>query len=71
MPTLNVRLQIYMNKKTHKIYQNDIFLFLSEVSEASYMYGGPFLASICLIKVSNENTKTGCEICSKLTIKTV
>ena len=33
--------------------------------------GGLFPASICLIKVSNENTKTGREICSKLTIKTV
>ena len=26
---------------------------------------------IYLIKGSNENTKTGCEICSKLTTKTV
>ena len=33
--------------------------------------GGLFPASIYLIKVSNENTKTGREICSKLTIKTV
>ena len=33
--------------------------------------GALFPASICLIKVSNENTKTGREICSKLTIKTV
>ena len=37
----------------------------------TYMSGGPFPASIYLIKVSNENTKTGCEICSKLTIKAV
>ena len=27
-------------------------------------------AGIYLLKVNNRNTKTGCEICSKLTIKT-
>ena len=27
-------------------------------------------AGICLLKVSNRNTRTRCEICSKLTIKT-
>ena len=26
--------------------------------------------SICLLKVNNRNTRTRCEICSKLTIKT-
>ena len=35
------------------------------------MSGGSFPAGIYLIKVSNKNTKTGCEICSKLTLKTV
>ena len=29
-----------------------------------------FPADICLLKVSNRNTRTSCEICSKLTIKT-
>ena len=27
-------------------------------------------AGIYLLKVNNRNTRTGCEICSKLTIKT-
>ena len=29
-----------------------------------------FPAGICMFKVSNRNTRTRCEICSKLTIKT-
>ena len=29
-----------------------------------------FPAGICLLKVNNRNTRTKCEICSKLTIKT-
>ena len=28
-----------------------------------------FAAGICFLKVNNRNTKTRCEICSKLTIK--
>ena len=28
-----------------------------------------YAAGICLLKVSNRNTRTRCEICSKLTIK--
>ena len=28
-----------------------------------------FQAGICLLKVNNRNTRTRCEICSKLTIK--
>ena len=30
----------------------------------------PYPASIYLLKVNNRNTRTSCEICSKLTIKT-
>ena len=64
-------------KKTQNLLKLQIFLFFSEASEVCfvniyiYMSGGSFPVSIYLIKVSNENTKTGCEICSKLTIKTV
>ena len=32
-------------------------------------YGSPFPAGIDLLKVNNRNSKTRCEICSKLTIK--
>ena len=32
-------------------------------------FGRPFPADIYLLKVKNKNTKTRCEICSKLTIK--
>ena len=32
-------------------------------------YESPFPADIDLLKVNNRNTKTRCEICSKLTIK--
>ena len=30
----------------------------------------PFRANIYLFKVNNRNTRKGCEICSKLTMKT-
>ena len=30
----------------------------------------PFPAGIYVLKVNNRNTRTSCEICSKLTIKT-
>ena len=33
-------------------------------------YKSPFPVDIDLLKVNNRNTKTRCEICSKLTIKT-
>ena len=33
-------------------------------------YYSPFPAGIYLLKVNNRNTRTKCEICSKLTIKT-
>ena len=43
MPTLNVWLQIYMNKKTQNLLKLQIFLFFSE---ALSMYN----------KITNENT---------------
>ena len=43
MPTLNVRVQIYMNKKTQNLLKLQIFLFFSE---ALSMYN----------KITNKNT---------------
>ena len=45
-------------QKSQKIHSNQI------------KYAFSFLVSIYLLKVNNGNTTTGCEICSKLTIKT-
>ena len=46
-----------------KLFENK---FLSEAS----IKLNDFPADICLLKVKNRNTRTRCEICSKLTIKT-
>ena len=45
-----------------KVYKEmKLFAFLSQV----------YPVGIYLLKVSNRNTRTRCEICSKLTIKTL
>ena len=47
-----------------KKYKNQQIIFIETVSFVLD------LASIYLLKVNNRNTRTRCEICSKLTIKT-
>ena len=45
--------------------------YLFNVKNKDYsLWWALILAGICLFKVSNGNTRTMCEICSKLTIKT-
>ena len=44
--------------------------FMSTFSIAALSSGFLFPAGIYLLKVNNRNTRTRCEICSKLTIKT-
>ena len=52
-------------------YHHNGFMTTHELGRMMYMSGGLFTVTIYLIKGSNKNKKTGCEICSKLTIKTV
>ena len=40
------------------------------VVEIEYIYSGKSPASNYMFKVNNKDTRTRCEICSKLTIKT-
>ena len=49
-----------------------VFLYVSSVDIHFILYGVMLLyaAGIYLLKVINRNTKTRCEICSKLEIKT-
>ena len=44
---------------------------INDINGVLLMSGEHFPASTYLIKVSNESTKTRCEICIKLTIKAV
>ena len=41
-----------------------------EMVDLLLSHGGNSPAGICLFKVNNRNTRTSCEICSKLTINT-
>ena len=41
-----------------------------KVRQVQYMYDHVNPAGNCMFKVNNRNTRTRCEICSKLTIKT-
>ena len=60
---LLIGLRIYINGK----YLN---CFAKEEFNISFFYASPKLAGIYLFKVNNRNTRTRCEICSKLTINT-
>ena len=65
-------------QSTFTLIEGRICLLVSEVKSvvdnfcvnAKYISGNRYPAGIYLLKVNNRNTRTRCEICSKLTIKT-
>ena len=69
---LSVRLKTLLTKST--FYHFFIILCVLGVAGACFMMSSYqntiFPAGIYLLKVNNRNTRTSCEVCSKLTIKT-
>ena len=57
----------YMNSSRNHADDDILQQAISEVSELVDDY---YPAGNCMFKVNNRNTRTRCEICSKLTIKT-
>ena len=56
-------IQVY--EITHKELQGDVKL----LTDVRTVFGTVFPAGIYLLKVNNRNSRTRCEICSRLTIK--
>ena len=68
----------FSNRKDHKILFNLIFVYWQKPSsnvrqikiiQLHVSVSKPFPVGNYLLKLKNRNTKTRCEICSKLTIK--
>ena len=75
-------IQMIPSNCSHVLVINYLLLLFRSICEFSTEEASPFLfkqyrqnyklypAGIYLLKVNNRNTRTRCEICSKLTIKT-
>ena len=59
----------FLRVLTIKIHESDISFFPSGVSKSSELNFLRTPAGNYMFKVNNRNTRTRCEICSKLTIK--
>ena len=64
------QLRQVLRSYTNKSFPSSSFSCLLMKVRESEVYAKHIPAGIYLLKVNNRNTRTKCEICSKLTIKT-